>query len=285
MRLVIIFIALWGFIIQLYSQTANTPAMELKSTTYSYLLYKPDGYSEINKKWPLIIYLHGRSACGNNLAKVRRYGMPFYLDRGMKIDAICIAPQCPAGKNWVSENWFLPFISELKNKYSIDENRIYLTGMSLGGFGAFSLAIKYPEIFAAVAPLCGGGQPATVCPMKDIPTWVFHGDRDEQVPLYRSTEMVEALRKCGGNPKYTILKGQPHDIHKTYGNIELYEWMLQQNKGLKIKNQVSQPINDSIRTKEDSNVLNKTIIKKNKRKKPVKKLRDEEYETIRVDFK
>jgi predicted peptidase len=220
------------FSVAAHAQLAKTPAQELKSINYSYLLYLPDKYnSKSDKKWPLIIYLHGKSACGSNLDKVRRYGMPFYLDRGMKLEAIAIAPQCPYGKNWVSENWFLPFLNEMKKKYPVDENRIYLTGMSLGGFGAFSLAIKYPDIFAAVAPLCGGGQPTTACPMKDIPTWVFHGDCDKQVPLIRSTQMVEAIRKCGGHPKYSILKGQPHDIHKTYGKEELYEWMLKQSKG------------------------------------------------------
>jgi len=220
------------FVFQVYAQTPKTPAKELKSKTYRYLLYLPDNYKEKEqKKWPLIIYLHGKSACGNNLDKVRRYGLPFFMDRDMKLEAIVVAPQCPEGKNWVAENWFMPFLDDLRSNYDIDKNRIYLTGMSLGGFGTFSLAIKYPEVFAATAPLCGGGQPTTACPMKDIPTWVFHGDRDEQVPLSRSTEMVNALKKCGGHPKYSILKGQPHDIHRTYGNMDLYEWMLRQSKG------------------------------------------------------
>jgi predicted peptidase len=215
----------------LAAQSPTTPAKTEKSGSYKYLLYLPDKYKENkDKTWPLIIYLHGKSACGNNLDKVRRYGLPFFLDRDMKLDAVVAAPQCPMGKNWVTDNWFITFLDDIKEKYHIDENRIYLTGMSLGGFGTFSLAIKYPEIFAAISPFCGGGQPQTVSPIKEIPTWVFHGDRDEQVPLRRSQEMVDAIRKCGGNPKFTILKGMPHDIHRNYNNPELYEWMLSQSK-------------------------------------------------------
>lgn len=224
----IVFITITSY---LAAQTPTTPAKTEKSDAYSYLLYLPDNYAENkDKPWPLIIYLHGQSACGNNLDKVRRYGLPFYLDREMKVDAIVAAPQCPANKNWVSDNWFMTFLKDIKEKYAVDATRIYLTGMSLGGFGTFSLAIQYPDIFAAVSPFCGGGQPVTVCPMKDIPIWVFHGDKDEQVPLRRSQEMVDALKKCGGNPKFSILKGMPHDIHRHYNNPELYAWMLSQSK-------------------------------------------------------
>ncbi len=230
MRLLSLFVIIW-LTSTLAAQTPTTPAKTEKSGSYKYLLYLPDQYKENkDKPWPLIIYLHGKSACGNNLAKVRRYGLPFYLDRDMKVEAVVAAPQCPMGKNWVTDNWFITFLDDIKKKYSIDENRIYLTGMSLGGFGTFSLTIKYPDIFAAVSPFCGGGQPQTVAPMKDVPTWVFHGDRDEQVPLRRSQEMVDAIKKCGGNPKFTILKGMPHDIHRNYNNPELYKWMLSHSK-------------------------------------------------------
>jgi predicted peptidase len=284
MRIFIIGVFVFGLYIQGYAQSKTTPAKEMKSKSYTYLLYLPDNYnSNSEKKWPLIIYLHGKSACGANLDKVRRYGMPFYLDRDMKLEAIAVAPQCPLGKNWVSDNWFLPFLNDLKEKYSIDESRIYLTGMSLGGFGTFSLAIKYPQIFAAVAPLCGGGQPTTVCPMKDIPTWVFHGDKDEKVPIARSTEMVEAIKKCGGDPKYTVLKGQPHDIHKTYGNPELYEWMMKQSK-IKVKELQPEIVKrDTIyKPLKPKGFFLKRIFKK-KDKKADEPL--EEGEKIKVEFK
>ena len=256
-----------------------------KSDTYRYLFYKPVEYNEnSDKKWPLIIYLHGKSACGDNLDKVRRYGLPFFLDKGMVVEALVAAPQCPEGKNWIADDWFLPFLRDIKEKYHVDDNHIYLTGMSLGGFGTFSLAIKYPYIFAAVAPLCGGGQPSTVCPMKDIPTWVFHGDQDEQVPLKRSEEMVDALKKCGGNPKFTILKGQPHDIHKTYNNPELYKWMLKQkrNGNVNDKQEVVQNMTheNKISPKEEKVIGQK----KDKKSKKKKNANVEESEKIKVEF-
>jgi len=198
------------------------------SPHYHYLTYLPEKYdSTRNKKWPLIIYLHGKSACGNDLKKVSSYGLPFFTDHGMQLDAIAVSPQCPTGKNWTTDDWLLPFLEEVTQKYHIDTTRIYLTGMSLGGFGTWDLAIKYPHKFAAIVPLCGGGRPQTVCAIKDVPIWVIHGDQDEQVSVSRSKEMIEALRKCGGDPKFTILKGYPHDIHRTYGDENLYKWMMQ----------------------------------------------------------
>jgi predicted peptidase len=270
------------------SQTISCSVKIEKSELYKYLVYTPGDYSNNSeKKWPLIIYLHGRSACGSNFDKVRRYGLPFFMDRGMQLDAIVAAPQCPEGKNWVADNWFMPFLNDIKDKYNIEAERIYLTGMSLGGFGAFSIAIKYPDVFAAVVPLCGGGQPTIVCPMKDIPTWVFHGDKDELVPLKRSQEMVEALEKCGGNPKFTVLKGQPHDIHRTYNNPELYEWMLKQSKNIIMedKGELVQNTTD-IGSKSNKNVLEKKKIRrvKKKQKNAAKSFIPEESEKIKVEF-
>jgi len=135
---------------------------------YHYITYLPQKYD--NKRhhlWPLIIYLHGSSACGEDLNKLRRYGLPFFTDHGMQIDAVAISPQCPTGKSWTSENWLDPFLREVIKKYRIDTCRIYLTGMSLGGFGTWELAIRYPQRFAAIAPMCGGGKPQLVCAIKN----------------------------------------------------------------------------------------------------------------------
>lgn len=230
---------------------------------YHYLAYLPQQYDSVkHKQWPLVIYLHGKSACGKDLSKVSRYGLPFFMDRGMHIDAVAVAPQCPAGKNWTSEDWLTPFLKEVTKKYHIDTDRIYLTGMSLGGFGTWDLAIKYPHLFAAIVPLCGGGRPQMVCAIKDLPTWVIHGDMDEQVPIQRSEEMVEALRKCGGNPKFTVLKGYPHDIHRTYSDENLYKWMLQYSLTKKPDyNNVANATNDTV---------SKTIVIPEKHKAKVK---------------
>ncbi len=224
-KISIVFIFLLG-LSSCAQQLTKTDFRTKTASLYKYLIYLPEQYdSNTRKKWPLIIYLHGKSLCGNDLNILKRYGIPFFIDRGMQFKAIVASPQCPSGKNWTTENWFEPLFKELTEKYHIDTSRIYLTGMSMGGFGAWDLAIKYPHRFAAVVPLCGGGRPQLVCAMKDVPVWVFHGNKDEQVPIQRSEEMVEALKKCGGSPKFTVLRGQGHDIHRTYADERIYRWM------------------------------------------------------------
>lgn len=210
---------------------SKSPLVPSTSKTYPYLAYTPQGYNKNDKKeWPLIIYLHGSSCKGNNLEKLKKYGPPFYLERGMQVDAIVISPQCPSNKNWTVGTWFDSFYKELKNKYKIDPSRVYLTGMSLGGFGTWDLASRYPDIFAAIVPLCGGGRASMVENMKDIPTWVFHGDQDQKVKISRSEEMVNAMKDLGSDPKFSILKGQGHGIQKVYSDQTVYEWLLSHQK-------------------------------------------------------
>ncbi len=232
MRLIALIILL-GFTVTLTAKTpgGNSPLIKEKSKTYPYLAYLPNGYDKNDAKaWPLIIYLHGSSCKGNNLDRLKKYGPPFYLDRGMDVDAIVISPQCPSNKNWTAGTWFESFYQELKTKYNIDPSRVYLTGMSLGGFGTWDLASRYPEYFAAIMPLCGGGQTRMVETLKDIPTWVFHGEVDRKVNLKRSQEMVGALQDLGSRPKFSVLKGQGHGIQKVYSDQNIYKWLLSQHK-------------------------------------------------------
>lgn len=211
--------------------TSRSPLIPSTSKTYPYLAYTPQGYNkDDSKEWPLIIYLHGSSCKGNNLDKLKKYGPPYYLDKGMQVDAIVISPQCPSNKNWTVGTWFDSFFKELKSKYKIDPSRVYLTGMSLGGFGTWDLASRYPDIFAAIVPLCGGGRTNMVEKMKDIPTWVFHGDLDQKVNISRSKEMVNAMKDLGSDPKFSILKGQGHGIQKVYSDQTVYEWLLSHKK-------------------------------------------------------
>jgi len=232
MRLIAL-IALLSFAVSVTAKTpgGNSPLMAEKSKTYPYLAYLPDGYNKSNAKaWPLIIYLHGSSCKGNNLERLKKYGPPFYLERGMDVDAIVISPQCPSNKNWTAGAWFESFYKELKDKYNIDPSRVYLTGMSLGGFGTWDIASRYPEYFAAIMPLCGGGQTRMVETLKDIPTWVFHGEVDKKVSLKRSEQMVGALNDIGSRPKFSVLKGQGHGIQKVYSDQTIYKWLLSQHK-------------------------------------------------------
>lgn len=230
---IITLITLLSFAVSLAAKTPgdSSPLIKEKSKTYPYLAYLPDGYDKAKAKvWPLIIYLHGSSCKGNNLDRLKKYGPPFYLERGMNVDAIVISPQCPSNKNWTAGAWFESFYKELKDKYNIDPSRVYLTGMSLGGFGTWDIASRYPEYFAAIMPLCGGGQTRMVETLKDMPTWVFHGEVDKKVSLKRSEQMVGALQEIGSRPKFSVLKGQGHGIQKVYSDQTIYKWLLSQHK-------------------------------------------------------
>lgn len=196
-----------------------------KKVRYKYLTFVPENYDSLKKEvFPVIFYLHGRSVSGTDINRIKRYGLPFFLDRGKKLNFIVVAPQCPWGKNWASENWFDTIYAEISSKYRIDPSRIYLTGMSLGGFGTWELANKYPNRFAAIAPLCGGGKTEWIDHLCHIPTWVFHGIKDKQVPVSRSDKMVQALRDHNSLVVYSRLPGEGHDIHRVYDDDRLYEW-------------------------------------------------------------
>lgn len=275
MRLIALITLLsFAFTLAAKAPFGNSPLVAEKSKTYPYLAYLPSGYDKDGaKNWPLIIYLHGSSCKGNNLERLKKYGPPFYLERGMDVDAIVISPQCPSNKNWTAGTWFESFYQELKDKYKIDPSRVYLTGMSLGGFGTWDLASRYPEYFAAIMPLCGGGKTSMVETIKDIPTWVFHGEIDKKVSLKRSQEMVGALQDIGSRPKFSVLKGQGHGIQKVYSDQNIYKWLLSQHKQayerfLEITSLWSPKI-DSVGTTKNANEKKEITLKSSVQQQPV----------------
>ncbi len=201
---------------------------KLKKVKYNYLLHLPDDYGkDPNKKWPVIFYLHGRHASGKHLENLERYGLPYYLLKGKKIDFIVVSPQCPWNKNWASEDWFNPVYDEVAAKVHVDDNRVYLIGMSMGGFGTWELADRMPGRFAAISPMCGGARTEWADELSKIPTWVFHGTADRQIPISRSEVMVKALEARHAIVKFTRLKNQGHDISKQFDDDDLYRWLLQ----------------------------------------------------------
>jgi predicted peptidase len=122
-------------------------------------------------------------------------------------------------------------VETIIEEYAVDHNRVYLTGLSMGGYGTWSLAMMYPDLFAAIAPICGGGNPDWIGLLKDVPVWAFHGDADPVVPLEQSQRMVSALQKHGGNAKLTVYPDVGHDSWtQTYENQELYDWFLQHSR-------------------------------------------------------
>lgn len=183
------------------------------------------------RKWPAILYLHGsgdRGAPVADLAGTAAVRCP----RELKPDTfIVIAPRCPLN-SW----WSLPAIddllAEVLAQYPIDQDRLYLTGVSMGGYAAWQLLAGRPETFAAAVPLCGGGDPAEAGRFNDLPIWVFHGARDDAVEPARSREMVEALRRLNGRVRYTEYPDLGHNCWEaTYSKPELYDWLLQQVRG------------------------------------------------------
>lgn len=196
-----------------------------KSISMQYLLYVPEDYSP-DKKIPLIMFLHGAGERGNDINKVKVHGLPKLVSEGKKFPFIIISPQCPLDQRWDVQK-LKTIMDEVIDSFNIDHSRIYLTGLSMGGFGTWAYAIAYPDKFAAIAPVCGGGDTTLVCKIKHLPVWVFHGDKDDVVPIRNSKVLVDALKKCGGNVRFTVYPGVGHDSWTdTYNNPELYKWLL-----------------------------------------------------------
>jgi predicted peptidase len=202
-----------------------------KAINMDYLLYLPKDYQTTKKKkFPLMLFLHGAGERGTVLKKVAIHGPAKLIKQGKEFPFIVVSPQCPPNE-WWNIDVLNELLNEITKKFRIDENRIYVTGLSMGGYGTWSLALTYPDRFAAIAPICGGGNPLLAESIKHLPIWVFHGAQDEIVPLKNSQDMVDALEKVGGKVKFTIYPEAGHDSWtETYDNPDLYEWLLSQSK-------------------------------------------------------
>jgi hypothetical protein len=198
------------------------------SYSYQFLRYLPPHYGDNpSVQWPLMIMLHGAGEVGTNAELLALNGPPMLIERGRDYPAVVISPQ--ATTRYWDPRALAAFIDDLLATYHIDPARIYITGLSLGGYGTWALAEAYPERYAAIVPICGGGDPSQAAKLRDIPIWVFHGDADRTVPLWESQRMVDAIRAAGGNPKFTIYPGVGHDSWvPAYTTEELYTWMFAQ---------------------------------------------------------
>jgi predicted peptidase len=198
-----------------------------------YLLFLPRDYgTEPDEKWPLILFLHGMGERGHNLKLVKKHGVAKIVERRPDFPLIVLSPQCPDETTWWDHHLTLKaLLDETVASYAVDTARIYLTGLSMGGYGTWSLATRYPGLFAAIAPICGGGLPDLASALKDIPVWAFHGAEDDVVKLEVGQRIVDALRACGGNVRFTVYPGVGHDSWtQTYDNPELYQWFLQHTR-------------------------------------------------------
>ncbi len=200
------------------------------------------------QKYPLVIFLHGAGERGNDNNVQLVHGVKEFANAQAreKFPCFLIAPQCPTGKRWVevdwsakqhdmppqpSEplNWLLALLEQMKKEKPIDTNRIYVTGLSMGGYGTWDLLSRHADMFAAAVPVCGGGDEAKAPVMKAVPIWVFHGAKDTAVIPERSRNMVAAVKKAGGNVKYTEYPEVGHDSwNKAYADPELLPWLFAQ---------------------------------------------------------
>jgi len=219
-------------------QTAHYMTVKTDSKEkVGFWLYLPVEYKEKkNSEFPLLVFLHGSGERGDDLDAVKVHGPPKLIDQGKEFPFVVLSPQCPEEQWWDADVVF-KLIEEIAEKYSIDRHRIYITGLSMGGFGTWSLVFRHPDYFAAAVPICGGGQANLLHPsnkrlidkLKKVPFWVFHGAGDQSVRVQESEEMVEALKRVGGSVKFTVYPDAGHDVWtQTYANDELYEWILDQ---------------------------------------------------------
>ena len=196
------------------------------------LVFTPKKYKSKDKH-PLIIFLHGMGERGTDIERIKRHGPPKVCEKMKNFEFITVSPQClkdKKGKGWWNTNDLNLLLDHVIKNYKVDEKRIYLTGLSMGGFGSWAWASNYPERFAAVAPVCGGGNPK-LAKKYTMPIWAFHGDKDTVVAYKKSVDMVNAIKKAGGNAKLTTYPGVKHDSWtRTYNNPELYKWFLSHSK-------------------------------------------------------
>jgi predicted peptidase len=223
---------------------------EYTDEVFKYRLLKPASL-EKGKQYPVVLFLHGAGERGDDnqlqlLYLPEQMSQPEFRER---YPCFLIAPQCREGKLWVEVPWSDPestpmqepgdqmrvvigILNHVLEAYPADKDRVYLTGLSMGGYGSWDLAARHPELFAAVVPICGGGDERAADRLVDVPIWAVHGDMDTAVPVVRSRTMIEAIKKAGGHPRYSELKGVGHNSWTpAYSDPDgVLPWMFQQSR-------------------------------------------------------
>lgn len=237
----------------LFAQTAaELTAPEIfknaEGETLNYRIYLPKNMPA-GQRVPLVLFFHGAGERGNdNLAQLK-HGVSNLIHYALAHGpAIVMAPQCPVGMQWVNTNWSAPshsmpttpsvsmklalqLLQDKMDTLPIDPDRVYVTGVSMGGYGTWDILQRKPDLFAAAMPICGGGDVTCAQSLKNIPLWVFHGDTDKAVPVSRSRDMVNALKDCGGNVHYREYPGAGHDVWtRTYADSAVLDWLFAQRR-------------------------------------------------------
>lgn len=209
-----------------------------RTARLNYLLFLPASYGQDPQvTWPLLVFLHGSREVGRDINRVRRAILPQIVEENPDFPFIVVSPQSPTmQRGWYpSLDAIEALLDALQAELAIDPDRIYLTGLSMGGYGAWALAMDDPDRFAAIVPVVGGYfyNARQLCALKDKPIWVFGARLDRNVPLRESERVVNALKACGGVPRFTVFENADHDLgwELAYRTTELFEWLLQQRRG------------------------------------------------------
>lgn len=221
-------VVLLSFAQTTYTFTAH---INVVKDSYNFWISEPDTYSERDSAMPIVVFLHGASLCGNDLNRVRKYGCLDAISMGRDINAIIVAPQNPGG-SWNS-NKVLNILNWAIEHYDIDTNRIYLIGMSLGGFGTIEFLANHGEIITASMELCGGTIRKDLCKLNDVPLWIIHGTADKAVPVARAQDIVNAMRNCGKTDllRFDKWPGINHSqLAKLFYLDETYSWLFSHSK-------------------------------------------------------
>ncbi|MEO0512644.1 MAG: alpha/beta fold hydrolase [Planctomycetota bacterium] len=226
-----------------------------------YLLYLPSGYGDAaprdavdqqdpgdqrdkidpedaGERYPLVLFLHGSGERGDDLSKVKLWGVPKRLATGKgrwaDFPAIVVSPQCPAENERWDTDELLALIDSIEARYRVDPDRVYVTGLSMGGYATWALAERAPERFAAIVPICGGYPYAPIAAprrLRRLPAWAFHGDADQIVPVTETLDVVVPLKRAGGDVRWTVFEGVGHvSWPMAYEMDELWEWLFRQRR-------------------------------------------------------
>lgn len=197
------------------------------SLAAEFLIYLPAGYDR--RPWPLVVFLHGAGERGNDPNVLRRWGPFDAVESNIEMPAVIVGPQCLPGGEWEPDS-VVRFVEHAASTYQVDRERIYIIGYSMGGYGAWRTAAAHPKLFAAIVPVCGGGQPDDAKALAHTPVWAFHGAKDDAVPVAQSERMIEAIRAAGGEPRLTVIPDAGHGIcNDVCPRLDLWEWLFEQD--------------------------------------------------------
>jgi predicted peptidase len=209
--------------------TQRAERLECQGEGLDCLVYLPEGYrGGADEAWPLVFFLHGAGERGRDLERLKAQGIPRAIEEGRHFPFVAVSPQCPPNRLWTELTPTLMMVLDAAlTQLRVEPASVHLTGISMGGFGAWKLAAEAPERFTTLVPICGGGDPSWARRLAHLPTWAFHGEDDEVVPVESTLRMVRALEAVKAPVKVTIYPGVGHDAWtRTYGDPALYDWYL-----------------------------------------------------------